>query len=192
MALDVTIGDPEIEETQPDLTVELKGEEKETINFKLKLRSALNGDLIILDHKDIDIVVQPNNNKVVTFAKEILNDAVYGAESRLLEFLRKNGIIEYDSIQGGNIYGSLEGKIMKSDGHKDPINSTILNIHEWMKTEQSYIQGTTAYEQMEDDALINPDNEASTELGEVPQGEEKGSISTKTIFAPYMYGRFAI
>jgi len=192
MALDVTIGDPEIEETQPDLTVELKGEEKETINFKLKLRSALNGDLIILDHKDIDIVVQPNNNKVVTFAKEILNDAVYGAESRLLEFLRKNGIIEYDSIQGGNIYGSLEGKIMKSDGHKDPINSTILNIHEWMKTEQSYIQGTTAYEQMEDDALINPDNEDSTELGEVPQGEEKGSISTKTIFAPYMYGRFAI
>jgi len=153
---------------------------------------ALNGDLIILDHKDIDIVVQPKNNKVVTFAKEILSDAVYGAESRLLEFLRKHGIIEYDSIQGGNIYGSLEGKIMESDGTKDSINATLLNIHEWMKTEQSYIQGTTAYEEMQDDALIEPENKDSTDLGEVPQSAEKGSISTKTIFAPYMYGRFAI
>lgn len=192
MALDVTIGDAETNAKEPDLTVELRGEEKETINFQLKLRSALNGDLIILDHKDIDIVVQPKNNKVVTFAKEILSDAVYGAESRLLEFLRKQGIIEYDSIQGGNIYGSLEGKIMESDGSKDPINSTLLNIHEWMKTEQSYIQGTTAYEEMQDDALLDPENKDSTNLGEVPQSSEKGSISTKTIFAPYMYGRFAI
>lgn len=192
MALNVTIGEKPEEKKEANLTVEFKGEEKETIEFKLKLRSALNGDLIILDHKDIDIVVQPKNNKVVAFAKEVLNDAVYGAESRLLEFLRKNGIIEYDSIQGGNIYGSLEGKIMESSGGVDAINSTILNIHEWMQTEQSYIQGTTAYEQMEDDALIDPDNQNSTELGEVPQEAEKGSISTKTIFAPYMYGRFAI
>jgi len=192
MSLDVTIGEPTSDVKEPDLTVELKGEEKETIEFQLKLRSALNGDLIILDHKDIDIVVQPKNNKVVTFAKAILSDAVYGAESRLLEFLRKHGVIEYDSIQGGNIYGSLEGKIMESDGSKDPINSTLLNIHEWMKTEQAYIQGTTAYEEMQDDALVEPDNKDSTDLGEVPQSAEKGSISTKTIFAPYMYGRFAI
>jgi len=192
MPLNIKIGSPEPVERPPDLKVELKGEEKETLDFQLKLRSALNGDLIILDHKDIDIVVQPKNNKVVTFAKEILSDAVYGAESRLLEFLRKHGIIEYDSIQGGNIYGSLEGKIMESDGTKDPINATLLNIHEWMKTEQSYIQGTSAYEQMQDDALVEPDNKDSTDLGEVPQSAEKGSISTKTIFAPYMYGRFAI
>ena len=192
MSLNIKIGSPEPVESQPDLKVELKGEEKETLDFQLKLRSALNGDLIILDHKDIDIVVQPKNNKVVTFAKEILSDAVYGAESRLLEFLRKHGIIEYDSIQGGNIYGSLEGKIMESDGTKDSINATLLNIHEWMKTEQSYIQGTTAYEEMQDDALIEPENKDSTDLGEVPQSAEKGSISTKTIFAPYMYGRFAI
>mgnify|MGYP003134626544 CR=1 FL=1 len=192
MPLNIKIGSPEPVKPEPELKVELKGEEKNTLDFQLKLRSALNGDLIILDHKDIDIVVQPKNNKVVTFAKEILSDAVYGAESRLLEFLRKHGIIEYDSIQGGNIYGSLEGKIMESDGTKDAINATLLNIHEWMKTEQPYIQGTSAYEQMQDDALVDPDNKDSTDLGEVPQSAEKGSISTKTIFAPYMYGRFAI
>jgi len=190
MPLNVTVGTPPVEEKLPDLTVELKGEEQETLNFQLKLRSALNGDLLILDHKDIDIVIQSENNKVVTFAKDILSDQVYGAESRLLEFLRKQGIIEYDSIQGGNIYGSLEGKIMESKVH-DPVKATILNIAEWMKSEEPYMQGVTAYEQMEDDALLNPDNEHSTPLGQVDQAPEKGSIDQGSIFAPYMYGRYA-
>ena len=189
MPLNVIIGDPP-ETNQPDLTVEFKGEEKETLDFQLKLRSALNGDLMILDHKDIDIVVQPKNNKVVTFAKGILSDQIYGAESRLLEFLRKKGIIEYDSIQGGNIYGSLEGKIMESET-QDPLKATLLNISEWMKTEQPYIQATTAYEEMEDDALLDPDNANSTELGQVPQAAEKGSINQDSIFAPYLYGRYS-
>ena len=190
MALNVKIGNQEPEEKAPDLTVEFKGEEKQTLDLQLKLRSALNGDLMILDHKDIDIIVQPKNNKIVAFAKDILSDVVYGAESRLLEFLRRHGVIEFDSIQGGNVYGSLEGKIMESDTH-DSIKATLLNISEWMKTEQPYMKAVTAYDQMEDDALIDPDNADSTDLGQVDQAAKKGSIDPSTIFAPYMYGRFA-
>ena len=52
--------------------LEVEIEEKKVLSLHLKLRSALNGDLIILDHKDIDIVIQPKNNKVVTFAKDII------------------------------------------------------------------------------------------------------------------------
>ena len=189
MPLKVAIGNQEVEEVKPDLTVELKGEEKENVEFQLKFRSALNGDLMILDHKDIDIVIQPNNSKVVTFAKEMVSDAVYGAESRLLEFLRSKGIIEINSIRGGNIYGSLEGKIMESQTI-DSIKATILNISEWLKTEEPYMQGTTAYEEMEDDLLLDPDNLDSTELGQVPQAPEKGSIAQNSIFAPYIYGRY--
>ena len=103
--------------------------EETEINFNLKLRSTMNGDLIILDHSDIDIVIQQKNKKVVTFAKDAMSDAVYGAESRLLEYLRSQGIIKYDSIQGGNIYGSLEGTLLETVG-PDPIKSTLLNIHE--------------------------------------------------------------
>jgi len=198
MAINVSVGKPTEESTpikvkvgakseSPDLTVEFTGEKKEHLEFQLKVRSALNGDLMILDHKDIDIVVQQGNSKVVTFAKEIMSDVVYGAESRLLEFLRKKGVIEYDSIQGGNIYGSLEGTIMKSE-IQDPIKATVLNISEWMKSEQPYIQGTTAYEEMQDEELLDPD--PSTALGEVPQSPEKGSIQKDTIFAPYIYGRY--
>ena len=38
---------------------------------------------------------------------------------------------------------------------------------------------------MDDDALVHPDNEDSTELGEVPQRDEQGSIRPGYIRNPY-------
>ena len=149
------------EETVPQEPEGVKFEvvEKDKIEGKLKLRSAMNGDLMILDHTDIDIVVKPKENKIVAFAKETLSDLVYGAESRLLEYLRKNGLIKIDSIQGGNVYGSLEGQ-----------------LHEGEKVVEV--------------TLMSPDGEYSTELGEVPAEERKGSILQHNLFAPYLYGRY--
>jgi len=163
--------------------------EKDTIEKNLTLRSALNGDLMILDHKDIDIVVQQGSNKIVTFAKEMMSDAVYGAESRLMEYLRRQGVIVYDSIKGGNVYGSLEGKIMDSETH-DSIKVTLLKISEWMDSEQPYIAGTTAYDDMQDDALVEPDNEYSTEFDSDRHSDTKGSMQQRDMFAPYLYGRY--
>jgi|TARA_B100001094_G_scaffold123456_1_gene119214 hypothetical protein len=165
--------------------------EKEfNITFEMNIRSALNGDLMIMEHKDIDIIIKQKDNKVIAFPKDIMSDLVYGAESRMLEFLRKQGIIEYDSIQGGNVYGSMEGTIMESE-KLDSIKATLVSLSEWFKTEQSYIAGTTAYDAMQDDALLEPDKEESTELGEVPAEAEKGSITQNNLFAPYLYGRYS-
>jgi hypothetical protein len=41
-----------------------------------------------------------------------------------------------------------------------------------------------------DDQFVNPDDDKTTELGEVPHEEEKGSILQKNLFAPYLYGRY--
>jgi len=161
--------------------------QKDEVEGKLKLRSALNGDLMIMDHKDIDIVIKPNEKKIVAFAKETMSDLVYGAESRLLEYLRKKGVLNFDSIQGGNIYGSLEGKLMENE---KVVEITLMNISEWMETEQPMMSGRTGYDDMQDDHLLSPDGEYSTELGEVPAEEKKGSILQHNLFAPYLYGRY--
>jgi len=189
MSVKINIDQEEQTPEPQENTIKIEIVEKDRIEFKLNLRNALNGDLMILDHKDIDIVVQPTSKKIVTFAKETMSDAVYGAESRLLEYLRRQGVINHDSIQGGNVYGSMEGQIMDSKSH-DPIKVTLLKISEWMDTEEPYIVGTTAYDDLQDDALIDPDNEYSTDLGEVPHEEEKGSITQHNMFAPYLYGRY--
>jgi len=190
MSVKINISNDEPVEKPEEKTIKIEIVEKDEIEFDLNLKSALNGDLMILDHKDIDIVVQPTSKKIVTFAKEITSDAVYGAESRLLEYLRGQGVINYDSIQGGNVYGSLEGQIMDSQSH-DPIKVTLLKISEWMKAEEPYITGTTAYDNLQDDALLDPENEFSTELGEVPHEEKKGSLQQHDLFAPYIYGRYS-
>ena len=187
--INITTDDQQVSPPQEPEGVKIEVVEKDRIDFKLMTKSAINGDIMILDHKDIDIVLQQKDNKVITFAKDTISDYAYGAEARLLEFLRKKGILEYDSIQGGNIYGSLEGKLMES---KDvEVNKVALKvISEWMTTEESYLQGATAYDDMSDDHLLSPDGEYSTELGEVPAEEQKGSILQHNLFAPYLYGRY--
>ena len=190
MPINIKIVDQEteVEEVpQEPEGVKIEIVEKDRIEGKLKLRSALNGDLMIMDHKDIDIVIKQNEKKIVAFAKDTMSDLVYGAESRLLEYLRRNGILNYDSIQGGNIYGSLEGKLMESD---KSVEIALMKISEWMEEEQPMMSGRTGYEDMVDDHLLSPDGEYSTELGEVPHEEEKGSIRQHNLFSPYLYGRY--
>ena len=190
MSINITISNEDTPPAAPPEPQGIKIEvvEKDEVEGKLNLRSAINGDLMIMDHKDIDIVVKPKDKKIVAFAKETLSDLVYGAESRLLEYLRKTGVLEIDSIQGGNIYGSLEGQIQ--EGEKS-VEIALMKISEWMETEQPMIAGRTGYDEMEDEHLLEPDGEYSTELGEVPQAEEKGSINKSTLFAPYLYGRYS-
>ena len=176
-------------EVKPTINVEIVNSNKQTLNFTLNLRKALNGDLMIFDHKDIDIIVMQEKKKVVAFAKDLVSEVAYGAESRLMEHLRRTGIIEYDSIQGGNVYGSLEGKLHESK-ERDAVKSTLYQISEWMSSEAPYIEATKGHDEQMEDAMLEPDAEHSTELGEVPHEEEKGSIVQHNLFAPYLYGRY--
>ena len=177
-------------EIKPTINVEIVNSRKDTLHFSLNMRKALNGDLMIFDHKDIDIVIMPDKKKVVAFAKDLMSEVVYGAEARLMEYLRRAGIIQYDSIQGGNVYGSLEGKIHESK-ERDSIKATLYQVSEWIDSEAPYIEATKGHDEHMEDALLKPDNENSTELGEVPHEEEKGSIRQHNLFAPYLYGRYS-
>lgn len=173
----------------PTVGINIVNPNLKTIEFEMNMRNALNGDLMIFEHKEIDIIVMREKKKVVAFAKEMMSEVVYGAESRLMEHLRKSGIIEYDSIQGGNVYGSLEGKIHESE-ERDSIKSAIYQIHKWMQTEAPYMESVQGHDEQMEDALLHPDAENSTELGEVPHEEEKGGILQHGIFSPYYYGRY--
>lgn len=174
-------------DTSPKVGVVINNPHLHEIKFKLNIREAHNGDLMIFDHPDIDIVVMVEKKKIVTFAKDLATDIVYGTSSRLMERLRTKGVVAYESIQGGNVYGSLEGQLleMKNPELKDKMFPLILNqISEWIESERPYFETVHDYEQMYDDSLTKPNSEDSTELGEVPQEEDKGSIR------PYMFGAY--
>lgn len=171
------------------LGVKITNNNERTVNFEMNVRKALNGDLLVFDHADIDIVLMIEKKKIVAFPKDLMSEVVYGAESRLMEWMRKNGVIEYDSIQGGNVYGSLEGKIHESK-ERDSMKSAIYQLSEWIKSESPSSKMKKGHDDMMQDAQLNPDDENATELGEVPHAEEKGSILQHNLFAPYLYGRY--
>jgi hypothetical protein len=178
--------------TTPKVGVIINNPHLHEIKFKLNIREAHNGDLMIFDHPDIDIVVMVEKKKVVTFAKDLATDIVYGTSSRLMERLRTKGVIAYETIQGGNVYGSLEGQLleMKDPEKKDLQMPLVLNqISEWIESERPYFETVEEYDQMYDDELTKPDAEDSTELGKVPQDAEKGSIRPYE-FGAYPYGGY--
>ncbi len=175
------------EPSEPTIKIEIL--DKERIEFELQAKSAVNGDLMIFAHRDIDIVLNQKGRKIIAFAKEMNSDFVYGAESRLFEYLRKKGVLDYESIQGGNIYGSMEGKLMDAKEH-DVNKIALLAIHEWMQDEEPYIKRLKGHDEDVEDHMVNPDGEYSTELGEVPHEDQKGSIRQRNLFAPYLYGRY--
>jgi Mg2+ and Co2+ transporter CorA len=68
--------------------------------------------------------------------------------------------------------------------------ATILQISEWIDSEAPYIEATKGHDDQMEDSILHPDGEDSTNLGDVPHAEEKGSIVQRGLFAPYLYGRY--
>ena len=108
-------------------------------NVKMKMRRAMNGDIMVFDHADIDIVMSPTTSKIVVFAKEVMSDMVYGAQDRLFHFLSKKGIVDRTSVQAGNVYGSMEGAIL-SGVDRDSFRMALINVSKWVDEERPYFE----------------------------------------------------
>ena len=149
--------------------------QKPGIKVRLDIRKTLSGDLIIADHPDIDIVVMPKKIKILVLATELESGTVYGAQSRLFEFLRSRGVVDPTSIQGGSVYASMEATIPTAPD-LPTIKIAILNIAKWLDEEQPAIAFVDHYEDEVTADYTDPDKEYSTALGQVSQAATKGSI----------------
>ena len=156
------------------------------VRLEMDIRKSMNGDLMIFDHGDIDIVLSTKNNKITVFPKETMNDLVYGAQNRLFAHLRKKGLVIADSIQAGAFFGSFEALMEEASS---PDLSTpklaLINISNFIEEERPYFESMEAIVSMSDDEYIDPDKEDSTELGEVPQSTKQGSIRKGYVRDPY-------
>jgi hypothetical protein len=171
MAITVKIGKSEPERLTPKQIIELQ------------VGKSLNNDLMIFDHADIIIVISPKTKKITAFPKDTMSDYVYGAQNRLFHFLFKKGIIDPASVNGGSVYGSLEAMFYDSDKY-NVIKMLLLNISNYIDDERPYFEFAENYEELVDGMYTDPENEESTELGEIPHGTKKGSLSPSS----YAYG----
>lgn len=151
--------------------------------IELYARKGLDGSLLIMDHTKIDIAVMPDKMKVVTFPKTTSTEDVYEYQNRLFEFLSDKGIIDRQSVQGGNIFRSLEGAVFPND-EVNSLQAAIYVISEFLTNETEHEQIATNYEKELEDMYTHPDDRDSTEYGEVPQYAEKGSMRPGYYYYP--------
>ena len=174
MSINIKIKEPESQ--QDDSTFE----------YSLSIRKTIDGNIIISDHPDIDIVVIPRLYKVLTLPKQEMDDIVYDIQDNLFRFLAKKGVIKQHTIRSGNIYGSLEAQIPRSDSDIDPFKVCIMNISDFIEKERENFEHYKAYEKKAMARITDPSDEESTDLGDVPHAKRKGSITPGTY--PYAYG----
>ena len=176
MAIKITIGGGE-KETPPQPAPKVA-------EIKLNISKTANGDYYIKDHSDIDIVIMVEKNKVLALSKDLMSEMVYGAQDRLFGYLTEKGLVDPATVQGGSVYGSMEGMLLQSDELNVP-NMTILNISEWIDSERPYFEFVEKFEEMEVEHFVDPDEKESTELGEVPHEETKGTLRPGYTYGPY-------
>ena len=158
-----------------------------TVRRKIAVKKSLSGDLMFLSHPHINVIVKIDKNKVLTFAKEgKYTDEAYAAMKRLLKYLADSGLIGFDSIVGGNIYASLEGSLEEPDAEQSILQLVTFHIGEWLAYEAKHIYDDY-YQQEVDDWYVDPTDEDSTELGEVPQEAHKGVLPDNPQSTPLVY-----
>jgi hypothetical protein len=156
--------------------------------IELKVRRTISGDILILDHEDIDIVLMIEKKKCVTFPKENLSDKVYASQDRMFRFLAKRGLIGHSAVRGGNVFGSLEAEMLEAKIPGVDANQAFLYaMNEYINGEKKYFKSSEEYDGDRLDSMLRPSDEDSTELGDVPQAGMKGSLDNRVRPYGYMY-----
>lgn len=156
----------------------------ETITLKAK--KTLNGDMMIFDHDLIDMVVSNEKMKITLFPKQVVSEEVYNIQNRLLTRMGRQGLVDPSSIKAGSVFSSLEADIYKSKiNGVSSFQATLLELYNFIQDEQPDIESRKKYTTDLQSFFLNPDDEDSTELGEVPHKEKKGSLDHQV--RPYGY-----
>ena len=159
-------------------------EEEEKVTLELNARKTLDGDLVIRDHPDIDVVIMPKKMKVVAFPKESSTEETYHTQDKMFDFLAKRGVLIRDSIQGGNVFGSMEAKIVPTENNSSS-KFVLLGVARWIETETPYFDYLEKFEQMQEDRFTNPSEEESTDFDPNRHSEKKGVLRPMYIRSPY-------
>lgn len=152
--------------------------DKETgIDKDIQISRTLGGDYLLREHPDLDIIVMPGKSKVLVMAKEDQSDYTYIIQEKLFDYMVKSGVILPETVIAGNVYGSLQGNFVpKPPGGENPLQVVIYSLANFIEKERPAILKDKELERDWEKSLLKPDTKDSTELGEVPAEEFKGSI----------------
>ena len=171
MSITLAVGDEAIAAAKS----EEQEEQKPQASLDMIARKSADGNIMIMDHTDIDVIVIPQKNKVLALAKNHFTDDVYDSQDRLFKYLSKKGLIDLASIRSGNVYGSLEAAyVAETFNGADPIETVVYGVGKFMEEERPYFAYNQKLEDDETQRVASPED--STSLGQVAHEREKGTL----------------
>ena len=151
--------------------------EKTFKKIKLSIGKTLDGNILVSDHQNVNIIIMPDKGKILAIPKGEFSNDVYTDQDQLFQHLLINGVIVPDSIIGGNIYGSMEAKFStEKKSEEEPLDVVLLNLYNFISKDKAEFSIRKRFIDDLEKELLRPDEESSTELGEIPQEKFKGSI----------------
>jgi hypothetical protein len=63
---------------------------------------------MIMDHLHVDIIIDPKKRTIITYPKQNLSEDAYEHKNAFFSKLSSDGVILRDSIQAGNVFGSMQ------------------------------------------------------------------------------------
>jgi len=142
----------------------------------IKARKTLDDNIIVFGHPEIDIMVLTSKSKIVALPKEELDDEVYESQRRLFKYLVKQGVVDYASVQAGNLFMSTEGTIPEPSGEGDKIQYCLYSISNFLDDEQPYYDDQKEFEKEVEDSLLDPETDEHTLFDPSMHGQQKGSL----------------
>ena len=91
--------------------------------------------------------------------------------------------MDRSTIQGGNVFRSLEG-VVYENSEVNSLQAAVYVIAEFIDMEAQYERIADEYEKELENMYTHPTDRDSTELGEVPQDAEKGSMRPGYYYYP--------
>ncbi|MAE86717.1 MAG: hypothetical protein CMB80_28540, partial [Flammeovirgaceae bacterium] len=151
----------------------------------LEIRKTLDGKIMILDHLHMDIILDTVNKQITVFPKDKVNEEVYSFQDAYFKFLIKEGVISPETVQAGNVFGSLQATYPEAaDQGVNPTQVVLYSTKKFINEQTPELEAKEFIENEMEDHLIDPEPDESTELGEVPQEPKKGSVT------PYRIRRY--
>ena len=163
------------------VVIKIKEKGKEVEKILLNARKTIDGNILVFDHPDMDILVLPAKSKIVSLPKEELDDELHDGQHRLFKFLVRQGVIDHSTVQSGNLFMSMEGVIPDVDGEGDKIQYCLYALSKFIEQETPFYKNQEEYKKEMEKDLLQPEIDEYTEFDAARHGETKGSMPPRMV-----------
>lgn len=158
--------------------------------IQIKARRTLAGDVLIFEHPEVDFVLSPKKSKISVSPKGKTSDDSYDIQDKFFKYMSDKGMVDPSTVQSASAYGILEGKYYQNEDFSS-FGIVLAEIKKFIDEDKENYVYDEVFEKMEKE-LIEPEEDRTTELGEIPHEEMQGSLRPGYVYPYGTYGAMGL